>query len=95
MISVRDTGRRDKQGSQRRLAHGITYAQRVRYRGERRHREATMVAYDFKCKKCGTEFEISCHMDEREAKAVCPKCGSRKVKQKLTAAFSSPPPPKY
>ncbi len=54
-----------------------------------------MVAYDFKCKKCGTEFEVSCHMDEREAKAVCPKCGSRKVKQKLSAAFSSPPPAKY
>jgi putative FmdB family regulatory protein len=54
-----------------------------------------MVAYDFKCKKCGTEFEVSCHMDEREAKAVCPKCGSRKVKQKLSAAFSSPRPAKY
>jgi putative FmdB family regulatory protein len=54
-----------------------------------------MVAYDFKCKKCGTEFEVSCHMGEREAKAVCPKCGSRKVEQKLSAAFSSPPPAKY
>ena len=54
-----------------------------------------MVAYDFKCKKCGKQFEITCHMDERKDKAVCPKCGSHKVKQKLTAAFSSPPPAKY
>ena len=35
-----------------------------------------MVAYDFKCKKCGKQFEITCHMDERKDKAVCPKCGS-------------------
>jgi putative FmdB family regulatory protein len=68
---------------------------RLAEQAKRRHREATMVAYDFKCKKCGTEFEVSCHMDEREAKAVCPKCGSRKVEQKLSAAFSSPPPAKY
>ena len=38
-----------------------------------------MVTCEFTCKKCGTEFEISCHMDEREAKAVWPKCGSYKV----------------
>ncbi len=60
-----------------------------------RHREGAVVAYDFKCKKCGTEFEITCRMDERKEKAVCPKCGSHKVKQKLSAAFSSPPPAKY
>jgi hypothetical protein len=34
-------------------------------------------------------------MDEREAKAICPKCGNRKVAQKLSAAFSSPRPSKY
>lgn len=54
-----------------------------------------MVSYDFTCKKCGTKFEISCHMDEREDKAACPKCGSHKVKQKLSAAFSSPRLAKY
>ena len=57
--------------------------------------EATMVTYEFTCKKCGAEFEVSCHMDERKAKAVCPKCGGRKVTQKLSAAFSSPRPSKY
>jgi hypothetical protein len=34
-------------------------------------------------------------MDERKDKAVCRKCGSHKVKQKLSAAFSSPRPAKY
>jgi putative FmdB family regulatory protein len=61
----------------------------------RGHREDTMAVYEYTCKKCRTKFEVTCHMDEREAKAVCPKCGSRKVTQKLSAAFSSPSPPKY
>lgn len=54
-----------------------------------------MAVYEYTCKDCGTEFEVSCHMAEREDKAVCPKCGSHDVNQKLTAAFSSPRPPKY
>ena len=29
------------------------------------------------------------------AEGVCPKCGSHKVTQKLSAAFSSPRPAKY
>jgi putative FmdB family regulatory protein len=54
-----------------------------------------MAVYEYTCKKCGNGFEVTCHMDEREKKAVCPKCGGRKLEQKLTAAFSSPPPAKY
>jgi putative FmdB family regulatory protein len=54
-----------------------------------------MAVYEYTCKKCGTEFEVSCHMDEREDQAACPKCGSHKVTQKLSAAFSSPRPAKY
>jgi len=57
--------------------------------------EGTMAVYDFKCKKCGTEFEITCHMDERDAQAVCPKCGNHQVEQKFSAGFLSPPPAKY
>ena len=84
-------------------ANGAAPPQRIQWRVEApqaqrargRHRGGTMVAYDFKCKKCGKQFEVTCHMDERKDKAVCPKCGSHKVKQKLTAAFSSPPPAKY
>jgi putative FmdB family regulatory protein len=55
----------------------------------------TMAVYEFRCTMCKTKFEVTCHMDERDAKAVCPKCGSRKVEQKLTSAFSSPRPEKY
>jgi putative FmdB family regulatory protein len=54
-----------------------------------------MAVYEITCKNCGAEFEVTCHMDEHDAQAVCPKCGSRKVEQGYSAAFSSPPPPKY
>lgn len=53
-----------------------------------------MAVCEFSCKKCHRKFEVTCHIGEREAKGVCPKCGSHKVEQKLTAAFSSPPPDK-
>ena len=51
-----------------------------------------MATYEFICEKCGNDFEVTCPMDEREAEAVCPACGSYEVKQKITAAFSSPRP---
>ncbi|MFA4965400.1 MAG: FmdB family zinc ribbon protein [Thermoleophilia bacterium] len=54
-----------------------------------------MALYEFTCKECGTKFEVTCHIDEREANAVCPKCGSHSVEQHFTAAFGSPPPAKY
>ena len=46
-----------------------------------------MATYAFVCTKCKTSFEVTCHMDEREAKAVCPKCGSHEV-----GAGATPPP---
>ena len=57
--------------------------------------EGIMAVYEFTCKKCGTAFEVTCHMDERDAQAVCPKCGSHNVEQRFSADFSSPPPAKY
>jgi putative FmdB family regulatory protein len=54
-----------------------------------------MATYEFVCGTCAKKFEVTCHMDEREAKAVCPACGSREVEQVFTAEFSSPPPDKY
>jgi putative FmdB family regulatory protein len=57
-------------------------------------KEAFMPTYEFRCKECGEQFEIECHMDEREEKAVCPKCGGRDVESVLTSDFSSPRPPK-
>jgi putative FmdB family regulatory protein len=61
----------------------------------RRREEGVMAVYEFICKKCGRTFEVTCRIDEREANAVCPKCGSRKVDQKLTASFGSPRPAKW
>jgi putative FmdB family regulatory protein len=49
-----------------------------------------MPTYEFKCAKCEECFEIVCHWDEREEKAVCPKCGSRDVETVLTGNFKSP-----
>jgi len=39
-----------------------------------------MAVYEFICRKCGTEFEVTCHMDERDARAVCSKYGSHEVR---------------
>jgi len=54
-----------------------------------------MAVYEYKCRNCGKKFEVTCHMDEQEERAVCPKCDSHDVEQVYTAAFSSPPPDKY
>ncbi len=48
-----------------------------------------MAVYDFKCTKSGTKFEVTCHMDERVPK--CAQCGSHRVKQQFSSAFTSPP----
>jgi putative FmdB family regulatory protein len=58
-------------------------------------RRFVMPTYEFKCKDCGEDFEVVCHMSEREEKMVCPKCGSRDVTSVLTAAFGSPTPKKF
>ena len=54
-----------------------------------------MAVYEFRCKKCKRKFAVTCHIEERDAKAVCPKCSSHEVAQKYTADFSSPRPDKY
>ena len=51
--------------------------------------------HEFKCTDCGEDFEVDCHMHEREEKALCPACGSRNVESVLSAGFSSPRPPKF
>lgn len=54
-----------------------------------------MVTYEFRCNACGKDFEVVCHMTEREEKMVCPDCGSRDVVAVLTPNFGSPAPKKY
>lgn len=51
-------------------------------------------AWEFTCKDCGEGFEVDCHMNEREEKAVCPECVSRNVEIVLTSNFVSPRPSK-
>jgi len=46
-----------------------------------------MPTYDFRCGACGHEFERRSSIAERDEKAVCPKCGSRRV-QTVIRAFS-------
>lgn len=54
-----------------------------------------MPTYEYRCLECDEDFEISCHMAERDEKAVCPNCGSRKVEAVLTSSFMSPRPSKF
>ncbi len=44
-----------------------------------------MPVYEFRCGDCGEIFEILSSLAEREAKAVCPRCGGREV----ASVFSS------
>ncbi len=53
-----------------------------------------MPVYEFRCTKCGTRFEVTCHWDERGKKAVCPKCKSAKAEPVITA-FACEPPKRY
>ena len=39
-----------------------------------------MPLYDFRCQACDREFELTSSIAEREAKAVCPHCGSHDVR---------------
>jgi putative FmdB family regulatory protein len=42
-----------------------------------------MPIYDFECLHCQKEFEVIRKMDERDG-LVCPHCGARELKQKVT-----------
>lgn len=53
--------------------------------------EDAMPVYEYVCKKCGTDFEITAHWDERKKKAVCPKCQSKKVEPRFSSFACEPP----
>lgn len=58
-----------------------------------------MPDYNFRCKKCGTEFEVSMTLKEKEASnPKCPKCSSTETKQvfsmtKVVDDMTTPEPP--
>jgi len=40
-----------------------------------------MPLYDFKCEKCGNEFECQLKVAERDNPQKCPECGSQETKR--------------
>jgi putative FmdB family regulatory protein len=53
-----------------------------------------MPTYEYRCQDCGRRFEITCHADERDKLAECPKCHGKKVEPVITS-FVCAPPKKY
>jgi putative FmdB family regulatory protein len=44
-----------------------------------------MPTYDYQCQDCKRKFSVTHRIsDHEEAKVVCPKCKSRKVKQQIS-----------
>jgi putative FmdB family regulatory protein len=43
-----------------------------------------MPIYEYVCKSCKQEFEIIRPMSQKDAPLECEKCGSKKVKRKLS-----------
>jgi putative FmdB family regulatory protein len=47
-----------------------------------------MPTYDYRCENCKKSFTVALTMKQHDArKPACPKCGSRRVKQKVTGFF--------
>ncbi|HOH73835.1 MAG TPA: zinc ribbon domain-containing protein [Syntrophales bacterium] len=46
-----------------------------------------MPIYEFKCKKCGEEFEQILFTSDREEAVACPSCKSKQIR-KLMSAFA-------
>ena len=48
-----------------------------------------MPTYQYRCKKCGGEFELIEHMaDHASAPHKCPKCKSKQVAQVMTPFYA-------
>jgi putative FmdB family regulatory protein len=43
-----------------------------------------MPIYEYRCRKCGTEFELMRPLAQRDAAARCTNCGSRATSRKLS-----------
>lgn len=44
-----------------------------------------MPIYDYECLKCEEAFEVIRKVEERKDELSCPRCGSRKLRQKVTS----------
>jgi putative FmdB family regulatory protein len=51
--------------------------------------EDHMPVYQFACKECNKRFEVARTLREyQKGKFACPKCGSKKVEQRVAAFFA-------
>jgi putative FmdB family regulatory protein len=51
--------------------------------------EESMPVYQFSCKGCNKSFQVTKSLQEYEkGKVACPKCGSKKVEQRVAAFFA-------
>jgi putative FmdB family regulatory protein len=50
-----------------------------------------MPTYEYHCSACDESFEVTCHLDERQKLAVCPKCKSKDV-EPVFSSFVCPAP---
>ena len=53
----------------------------------RAEEEKTMPLYEYRCTRCGAEFEVRRRMSEMDAPAPCPQCGSDS--HRLVSVFAS------
>ena len=44
-----------------------------------------MALYEYRCSKCGSDFDKFVSMHKVEIKIKCPTCGSARVKRKLSS----------
>lgn len=48
-----------------------------------------MPSYDYRCTECNRKFSLTMTVAEYEKKKVkCPKCGSKKVEQRLATFYA-------
>ncbi len=43
-----------------------------------------MPIYEYRCERCGEEFELFVRSAAQENAPTCPKCGSRKVRKAIS-----------
>ncbi len=47
-----------------------------------------MPIYEYRCKKCGAEFEQMRSMADMDKRSKCPKCASRAIARKVSMSFA-------
>ncbi len=47
-----------------------------------------MPIYEYRCKKCGAEFEQMRSMADMDKRSKCPKCASRAIARRVSMSFA-------